>query len=699
MIAFLFQIMWSVRVLLLLIVCAGSSAHSQQLIINEISQGPSGAREYVELVVAGTPGCQTPVPTQDLRGVILDDNNGIFQGGSGAGIAQGAIRFANVAFWQAIPQGTIIVVYNESERNTLLPADDASMSDGNHRLILPANSNLFEGTAASPSSGNSAYPTGASSWTTGAAQWSNLGMANSGDSFQTRASAGAASPTHAVSWGSNNQNNIVYFAGAAGGKVYSFTNTTGANPALVANWTSGSAPTAETPGAGNNAANTAWITAMQNGGSSNLQVTFQVTNETCVNACNGAVTAQPAGGTAPYSFAWTTPASTSATISNLCDGAYSVTVTDNSGCTTTGQTTVAPGAGLQVTFNSTNETCAGNCDGNSTASAAGGVQPYQFLWSNTIATAANPNLCPGTYTVGVMDQNGCTGTGSTTITAGTANADATITTTGPFTTLSTPVQMQSVTAGGTWLTADCGTCLTASGLFNPQAAGAGTFQICHTVGAGQCADNDCVSIIVTEGCTPQETQEIVHFCAEDSVFVYGNWENMADTYSQTFTDINGCDSTHNIVLITYELPDNQDALAVCPGDSVLVFGGWVKEPGIYSQEAQSADGCTYTEYVTVYTEQCTTEEFSLFIPNTFTPNGDHTNDLFTIQILGGMVEEGFIFNRWGEVITKFTADKLSWDGKTEGGNAVQDGVYTYLVFYSPAGGSREKVHGFVTVLK
>jgi hypothetical protein len=58
------------------------------IIINEFGQG-TGEREYVELVVTGTPGT-----TIDLRGWIIDDNSGIFGGGYGTqmGIAPGHLK-------------------------------------------------------------------------------------------------------------------------------------------------------------------------------------------------------------------------------------------------------------------------------------------------------------------------------------------------------------------------------------------------------------------------------------------------------------------------------------------------------------------------------------------------------------------------------------------------------------------------------
>jgi hypothetical protein len=81
-----------VFVLCVLLICF-RGLFAQQLIINEISQG-TGSSEYVEFVVIGTPTCVTPVPSLDLRKVIIDDNNGYFAPGSGTGIAGGAVRFA-----------------------------------------------------------------------------------------------------------------------------------------------------------------------------------------------------------------------------------------------------------------------------------------------------------------------------------------------------------------------------------------------------------------------------------------------------------------------------------------------------------------------------------------------------------------------------------------------------------------------------
>ncbi len=93
-----------------------STSVAQTIVINELSNGPSLAKEYVELLVIGNPDC-SGIPTLDIRGYYIDDNNGTFASGNSTGIAGGCMRFRNTAFWQAIPAGTLIVIYNDEDVN------------------------------------------------------------------------------------------------------------------------------------------------------------------------------------------------------------------------------------------------------------------------------------------------------------------------------------------------------------------------------------------------------------------------------------------------------------------------------------------------------------------------------------------------------------------------------------------------------
>ena len=125
---------------------------------------------------------------------------------------------------------------------------------------------------------------------------------------------------------------------------------------------------------------------------------------------NGAASVSVTNGTAPYSYLWDdSGAQATDTATALAAGTYNVTVTDSSGCTATGSTTVGNSGAPTVSIISTNINCNGICDGSVTATVTGGTAPYTYLWDDPATTTilAATGLCAGTYTVMVTDSNGC----------------------------------------------------------------------------------------------------------------------------------------------------------------------------------------------------------------------------------------------------------------------------------------------------
>jgi hypothetical protein len=83
-----------------------------------------------------------------------------------------------------------------------------------------------------------------------------------------------------------------------------------------------------------------------------LTVSTTITNATSSGACDGSATAVPAGGTGPYTYAWTGGGGTAATASGLCVGNYTVCVTDAGGCVTCSAITISSPTGvIQLTDN------------------------------------------------------------------------------------------------------------------------------------------------------------------------------------------------------------------------------------------------------------------------------------------------------------------------------------------------------------
>ncbi|RMG88945.1 MAG: hypothetical protein D6706_22260 [Chloroflexi bacterium] len=149
-----------------------------------------------------------------------------------------------------------------------------------------------------------------------------------------------------------------------------------------------------------------------------FSVSATKTDVSCAGGSDGTATATVSGGNAPYTYLWNDPSSqTTQTATGLLPGTYTVTVTDQDGCTTTASVTINEPAPLSVTTTATNVTCGGANDGTATANVSGGTPPYAYVWNTTpiqtLPTAIQ--LAVGTYFVTVTDANGCTASASATV--------------------------------------------------------------------------------------------------------------------------------------------------------------------------------------------------------------------------------------------------------------------------------------------
>jgi hypothetical protein len=154
------------------------------------------------------------------------------------------------------------------------------------------------------------------------------------------------------------------------------------------------------------------------------QPTALVLTETHVNVlCNGAssgsIDLTVTGGVSPYTYSWTGGATTQDR-SGLAAGTYTVTVTDANACTKTLSATITePAAGITLTETHVNVLCNGASTGSIDLTPSGGTSPYTYSWTGGATTQDRLNLAAGTYTVTVIDANGCTKTLSATITEAT----------------------------------------------------------------------------------------------------------------------------------------------------------------------------------------------------------------------------------------------------------------------------------------
>jgi hypothetical protein len=141
-----------------------------------------------------------------------------------------------------------------------------------------------------------------------------------------------------------------------------------------------------------------------------------VTNVSCNGAATGAITLIPNGGTGTYTYDWGGGVTTQ-NRTGLTAGNYSVTITDQNGCTGVANTTITqPAAPVSGTTMVTNIVCNGTSTGAIDLTPTGGVGGYTYNWGGGITTQDRTNIPAGNYTVTITDANLCTGVVNATVT-------------------------------------------------------------------------------------------------------------------------------------------------------------------------------------------------------------------------------------------------------------------------------------------
>lgn len=156
----------------------------------------------------------------------------------------------------------------------------------------------------------------------------------------------------------------------------------------------------------------------------NTLAPFQIATSTTPDQCatgNGTITTTIVGGTAPYSYLWNS-GQTTANLTNLSVGTYSVTVTDALGCYSVRHTNIAYFSPISVTSSITPVTCGNN--GALTLTITNGTPPYSVVWNTTpVSTGTSlSGLTAGIYRYSILDAAGCIKEGSVNVTG--ANAFA-----------------------------------------------------------------------------------------------------------------------------------------------------------------------------------------------------------------------------------------------------------------------------------
>ena len=375
------------------------------------------------------------------------------------------------------------------------------------------------------------------------------------------------------------------------------------------------------------------------------------------------LTAYASGGAAPYSYSWSGPgivgSSLSQTITVNAPGTYTVTVTDNEGCTGTMSVQVYSAPSLSVTITPTNPTI---CPGGTailSASASGGTAPYTYVWSGPGIVGSNLGSsitvnAAGTYTVSVTDSTGCTGSASVVVTQNNS-LNVSISPTNPQLCGGGTTQLTAIPSGGT---APYTYVWSGPGIVSGQGTdtitvnAAGTYTVTVTDAAG-CTGTDSVTVTTSSNlnititpsnptiCSGQSAQLTANVSGGTGPYTY-SWSGpgivgpndtqtitvtAVGTYTVTVTDANGCTGSASVYVgySTIDVNITPPAPEICAGEEIDLTAtpsggtapftyGWtgpgivsgqgtatitINAPGVYTVTVTDANGCSAVDSVQV----------------------------------------------------------------------------------------------------
>ena len=341
-----------------------------------------------------------------------------------------------------------------------------------------------------------------------------------------------------------------------------------------------------------------------------VSISTTVQNILCLNG-TGSINSSPAGGVSPYTYSWSNQAITQ-NITNLQAGSYTVTVTDANGCTANAVGVVAitlSTVPVQI-INSTGTNVLTCTTPAISLQAPGGVT-YTWTGGQTPNTANNVLTIPGSYTVNMIDPNGCAVSQSIVITQNITPPTSGITNSTGTTIIdcNAPAINLLATGGGTyqWNTG-LGTNAAQS------ISQAGSFTVVVTAANG-CLDSS--TVVLTVAPVPLVTGIDTTICSGQSVLItpvyYPSGGQVIWTNGQTTPNLtvsptsttmysvlytwNGCTATEDIIVTVNPTPTlNVTSSSICFGDTTAVVAQANLANGVYNWISLNQTGPNLTVF-------------------------------------------------------------------------------------------------------
>jgi len=158
-------------------------------------------------------------------------------------------------------------------------------------------------------------------------------------------------------------------------------------------------------------------------------------------------------------------------------------------------------------------------------------------------------------------------------------------------------------------------------------------------------------------------------------------------------------SSFDVVLFEWTFYDSLNTFIGSSFDQnpIFVFSDNIEQNYNIELYVENQYGCSDT----VYGVQVVEGQYSLYMPNSFTPNGDGTNDYFFPY--GDKIDldnyKFQIFNRWGEVVFSTTDFNDKWDGQFKGKNVPNDAYLWKIDLKNINTGEYKELKGYVLLTR
>jgi len=399
-----------------------------------------------------------------------------------------------------------------------------------------------------------------------------------------------------------------------------------------------------------------------------ITYSISINNLICSGINDGQITISVEGGIAPYQLLWSTGDTTS-TITSLSAGGYNTIITDNYGCTFyTPYIEISSPGSINIDAITTADRC-NNLLGSIITTVSGGIEPYSFEWEYLNATSPNLfQLSAGIYHCTITDGNGCQKLFQDTI------FDRTII-----------ALIDSISP------ALCGK---NNGWIRLRYENGVEPINFNWLSISDFSENSAFNLspgIYTVIVSDNLCSDTLHFMIEELPYPSACFETFPTNsfeINSTIQFINCSDGDNNWV---WDFGDFSVSYLENPSH-VYQYGGTYTIGLMVTNEIGCQDSTSKTIEI---------KNIGLFIPNSFTPNGDGINDQF-IPIMNSVSSEGYsmtIYNRWGEIIFQTMDIHQGWDGKHQGVFVPINSSYTYIIRYTNENGKSFQKTGGIHVIQ